>query len=78
MVNSLVVGPDGVAVVDFNRAFETRDTRPQVAQVVYTLTQFPQVTKVRFLIEGQPNGATGVPPIGRSDLRFPRRRADPG
>jgi hypothetical protein len=71
VVNSLVVGADGVATVDFNRKFETRDTRPQVAQVVYTLTQFPQVAKVRFLIDGQPNGATGVPPIGRSDLRFP-------
>ncbi len=43
VVNSLVVGADGVATVDFNRKFETRDTRPQVAQVVYTLTQFPQV-----------------------------------
>jgi hypothetical protein len=71
VVQSFTVGPDGVATVDFNRKFETRDTRPQVAQVVYTLTQFPQVTKVRFLIEGQPNGATGVPPVGRSDLRFP-------
>lgn len=71
VVNSLTVGPDGIATVDFNRTFETRDTRPQVAQVVYTLTQFPQVTKVRFLIEGQPNGATGVPPVGRNDLSFP-------
>jgi len=71
VVQSLTVGTDGVATVDFNRKFETKDTRPQVAQVVYTLTQFPEVTKVRFLIEGQPNGATGVPPVGRSDLRFP-------
>ena len=70
-VQSLTIDADGVATVDFNRKFETKDTRPQVAQVVYTLTQFPQVTKVRFLIEGQPNGATGVPPVGRSDLRFP-------
>ena len=70
-INSLVVTPDGIATVDLNRKFETADTRPQTAQVVYTLTQFPQVTKVKFLIDGQPNGATGVPPIGRSDLRFP-------
>jgi hypothetical protein len=70
-INSLVVTPDGIATVDFNRKFETDDTRPQTAQVVYTLTQFPQVTKVRFLIDGEPNGATGVPPIGRSDLSFP-------
>ena len=71
VVQSVTVDADGVATVDFNRKFETKDTRPQVAQVVYTLTQFPQVKKVRFLIEGQPNGATGVPPVGRSDLRFP-------
>ena len=57
-----------VAVVDFSRTFETANTRPQVAQVVYTLTQFPEIKKVRFLIEGDTNGATGVPPIGRNDL----------
>ena len=71
IINSLDVGADGVATVDFNRKFETADTRPQTAQVVYTLTQFPQVERVRFLIDGQPNGATGVPPVGRADLRFP-------
>jgi hypothetical protein len=70
-INSLEVGADGIATVDFNRKFETADTRPQTAQVVYTLTQFPQVGKVRFLIDGQPNGAAGVPPVGRSDVRFP-------
>jgi hypothetical protein len=70
-LNSLVVGPDGIAVVDLSRKFETADTRPQTAQVVYTLTQFPPVKKVQFLIDGQPNGATGVPPVGRADLRFP-------
>ncbi len=57
-----------VAVVDFSRTFETANTRPQVAQVVYTLTQFKEIRKVRFLIEGDTNGATGVPPIGRDDL----------
>jgi hypothetical protein len=56
------------AVVDFSRAFETTNTRPQVAQVVFTLTQVPPITKVRFLVDGQPNGATGVPPIGRDAL----------
>jgi hypothetical protein len=75
IINSLDVGADGVATVDLNRKFETADTRPQTAQVVYTLTQFPQVKKVKFLIDGQPNGATGVPPVGRTDLRFP---AEPG
>ena len=68
-INSLVVGDDGIATVDFTRKFETADTRPQTAQVVYTLTQFSQVKKVRFLIDGEPNGATGVPPVGRADLR---------
>lgn len=57
-----------VATVDFNRAFETADTRPQVAQVVYTLTQFAPITQVKFLVDGQPNGATGVLPIGRREL----------
>ena len=66
-VNSLDLDA-GVATVDFNRAFETADTRPQVAQVVYTLTQFPTITKVKFLVDGQPNGATGVLPIGRAEL----------
>lgn len=56
------------AVVDLSRAFETTNTRPQVAQVVYTLTQVPPITKVRFLVDGQPNGATGVPAIGRDEL----------
>ena len=57
-----------IAVVDLSRTFETANTRPQVAQVVYTLTQFKEIKKVRFLIEGETNGATGVPPIGRDDL----------
>jgi hypothetical protein len=55
--------------VDFSRAFETADTQPQVAQVVYTLTQFAGIETVTFLIDGAPNGATGVRPIGRSDVR---------
>ncbi len=59
---------DGIATVDLSRTFETYNTRPQVAQVVFTLTQFPEVKKVRFLIEGQPNGATGVPPMDRADV----------
>ena len=59
---------DGTATVDLSRTFETRDTQPQVAQVVFTLTQFPGVDKVKFLIEGTDNGATGVPPVGRDQL----------
>lgn len=59
---------DGVAVVDYNRYFETATTRPQLAQVVYTLTQFPSVTAVQFLIDGAPNGATGTRPTNRDDV----------
>ena len=50
---------DGTARVDLNRAFEdtgmgaTADGL-QVAQVVYTLTQFPTVKRVEFLLEGEP------------------------
>jgi hypothetical protein len=57
------------AKVDFNRAFETADTQPQVAQVVYTLTQFEGLDTVTFLIDGQPNGATSVGPLTRDDVR---------
>ncbi len=57
-----------VVLVDLGRKFETANTRPQVGQVVYTLTQFPGVRAVQFLIEGQPNGATGVGPQSRADL----------
>jgi hypothetical protein len=55
-------------VVGFNRAIETAQTRPQVAQVVWLLTQLPGVERVQFLVDGRPNGATGVPPISRADL----------
>lgn len=59
---------DGVATVSFNRYFETAKTRPQVAQVVYTLTQFPEVRAVQFLVDGTTNGATGVGPMTRDDF----------
>lgn len=55
-------------VVGFNRALETAQTRPQVAQIVWTLTQFPGIDAVQFLIDGRPNGATGVPPIDRFEV----------
>lgn len=68
VVNSFTI--DGANVtVDFNRAFETADTQPQVGQVVYTLTQFSGIDTVTFLIDGEPNGATGVKPIARSGVR---------
>ncbi|MBI2704315.1 MAG: GerMN domain-containing protein [Actinobacteria bacterium] len=67
IVNKFTV-ENGTATIDLSRTFETRDTQQQVAQVVYTLTQFPEIKKVKFLIDTQDNGATGVPPIGRDDL----------
>jgi len=64
---SLAVEGD-VATADFNRYFETATSRPQVAQVVFTLTAVPAVKKVKFLIDHVANGATGVPPVGRDDV----------
>ena len=55
-------------IVGFNRAFETAQTRPQVAQVVWTLTQFDGIDAVQFLIDGRTNGATGVPPMDRFEV----------
>lgn len=58
----------GIATIDFTRPFETADTQPQVAQVVFTLTQVEGVTAVQFLIDGEPNGATGVKPLTRANF----------
>jgi hypothetical protein len=58
------------AVVDFTRPFETADTQPQVAQVVWTLTEFDGVDRVKFLIDGEDNGATGTRPLSRHDTRL--------
>jgi sporulation and spore germination protein/immunoglobulin-like protein involved in spore germination len=48
----------GVATVDLSREFESGGGSASVvgrlAQVVYTLTQFSNVTSVRFLLDGQP------------------------
>jgi hypothetical protein len=66
-VRSLTVA-DGIATVDLTRDIETRDSRPQVAQVIYTLTQYPNIDKVKFLVLGEDNGATGVPPQGRETV----------
>lgn len=45
------------ATVDFLRGFRSQDTTLQarrMAQVVFTLTQFPAITRVRFLVNGKP------------------------
>ena len=58
----------GVVHVDFSRAFESANTRPQVGEVVYTMTQFFGVQAVSFMVDGTPNGAAGVGPQTRADL----------
>ncbi|MDP9490751.1 MAG: GerMN domain-containing protein [Actinomycetota bacterium] len=50
---------DGIADVELSR---TLDDPAGQAQVVYTLTQFPTVERVRFLVEGEPQGT----PRGRA------------
>ncbi len=68
----------GVATVDLSSAFIAAGTKSamtaRLAQVVYTLTQFPSVGKgVLFKIDGAAVtsfGATGI------DLAHPQRRAD--
>jgi hypothetical protein len=48
----------GHAVVDLSSEYEagasSHSLQLRLAQVVYTLTQFPTVTKVRFLVDGTP------------------------
>jgi Immunoglobulin-like domain of bacterial spore germination/Sporulation and spore germination len=64
----------GTATVDLNSSFESAaspSTMPlRIAQVVYTLTQFPTVTGVRFEINGQ-----GVTVIGGVPVQSPQTRA---
>ena len=54
---------DGVAQVSFNAGFFSSagatGMQLHLAQVVYTLTQFPSVTAVQFLQDGQPAGLAG-------------------
>lgn len=68
----------GVATVDFSRAFESGGGSlsmvGRLAQVVFTLTQFPTVDAVSFLLDGEPVevfGGEGVVldgPVDRSDF----------
>jgi germination protein M len=56
---------DGIATVDLSGEFATGDITGdereswaiRLAQVTYTLTQFPTVESVRFLVDGKPGGA---------------------
>jgi hypothetical protein len=64
---------DGTATVDLAGAFDddgdNASMRSRVAQVVATLTQFPSVERVAFLLDGEPVDAIGAvsvdPPVGR-------------
>ena len=68
----------GVAVADLSREFESGggslSMRMRIAQVVHTLTQFPTVERVGFLLDGEAVegiGGEGVvvdPPVGRADF----------
>ena len=68
---------DGIATVDLSREFETAGGSAtalgRLAQVVYTLTQFPTVDGVKFKMDGQPVevfGSEGVvlrDPVSRED-----------
>jgi Immunoglobulin-like domain of bacterial spore germination/Sporulation and spore germination len=64
----------GIATVDLSSAFEqgaSASTMPlRLAQMVYTLTQFPAVSGVRFAINGQ-----GVTVIGGVHVQSPQTRA---
>jgi hypothetical protein len=67
----------GVATVDLSREFETGGGSASVlgrlAQVVYTLTQFPTIKSVVFEVEGRPvttfsgQGVVLSGPVGRAD-----------
>jgi len=68
----------GTATVDLSGAFDSgggsASMRMRVAQVVYTLTQFPGVKRVAFEIDGEPVEAIGgegvmvSPPVTRADF----------
>jgi hypothetical protein len=68
---------NGVATVNLSKEYESGggslSMSMRLAQVVYTLTQFPTVTKVNFQLEGVPVsvfGGEGIVlghPVGRAD-----------
>jgi hypothetical protein len=64
----------GIATVDLSSSFESAASPSamplRIAQVVYTLTQFPTVTGVRFAINGQ-----GVTMVGGVPVQSPQTRA---
>lgn len=70
---------DKIAYLDFSEEIEsgggTSSMEGRLREIVYTATQFPEIKKVRFLIEGNPvkvfsgEGITEVEkPLGREEL----------
>jgi hypothetical protein len=58
---------------DFQNGGDSEAIRAQLAQVVYTLTQFPTIATVRFQIDGSAvtdfgQGVTLSQPVGRADF----------
>ena len=71
-LNSLTIN-EGVATVDLSAAFERGDRLDlRVAQIVYTLQQFPSVTSVRFKVAGKAVESLG----GKLTLDHPVSRVD--
>jgi hypothetical protein len=67
----------GTAVVDLSRPFARggeATISPRLAQVVYTLTQFPTISRVRFELDGDP--LTGVTDGHGEILDHPPGRAE--
>jgi germination protein M len=62
----------GVATVDLSTEFQaggdTESVAGRMAQVVYTLTQFPTVHGVRFEFEGVPPKTVFIGELGRADF----------
>ena len=68
---------DGVAVVDLSKEFELSAEQSvlvlRLAQVVYTMTDLPRTSRVRFEIDGQPVSVIGADgnlrgrPVSRDD-----------
>jgi hypothetical protein len=63
----------GTATVDLSSSFGSSASAPamalRIAQTVYTLTQFPQVTGVRFQINGQAVTLIGGVPVQSAQTR---------
>ncbi|MGY1839440.1 MULTISPECIES: GerMN domain-containing protein [unclassified Modestobacter] len=72
-----VVLPDGTATVAVTRGFTSITGANQllaVAQIVWTLTDLPTVTRIRFTVEGLPvevptDSGLSSGPVGRDDYR---------